>query len=141
MRLLMSVAMIAMTSAACTAPQASDTEPDKAGIQQDRLAELDAASCEEIRVTMREAAAARADAAGNDEAGGSGPSAGQVARVVTMLVPIPGLGLLRSLATAAAKSAREKKAAETVDPETLYETARTTYDEKGCQPEVAAGDS
>lgn len=124
MRLVSSVCMLAMLAASCTTPEAPRDAKDGETLQ----ARLDAADCDELRAAMDEALAARDAAAEKDAA--AGPSAGQVASVMTMFIPIPGLGLLRRAATAAAKTDEP----EPVEPELLYQTARATYAERQCQP-------
>lgn len=132
MRLIASVCVLALSVSAC-----AETEKSRSSeIDARPFAELAAADCEQVRATMREAVAARSAASEQAERAGGGH--GAVFSVVTAFVPIPGLGLLRRAATAAAESAEPEESAEAAETKALYRAAQESYREKGCGAQSSA---
>ncbi len=141
MRLVPSVCMLALAVSACAetgGPRSSATEVRSSGIDGRQFAALETADCGQIRATMREAVSARSDATRDERAGeGDADGHGVAFSVVTAFVPIPGLGLLRRAATAAAEATEPEETAEAVESAALYRAAQTSYREKGCGAEQA----
>ena len=128
MRLSPFIGALALSLSAC-----ADSGGDRsATIDATPFAELETADCQDIRATMREAVAARAEAKQVEQGDDGGAAAGIIAGVATGFIPIPGLGLLRRAATAAAEATEPEETPAAAESRALYDAAQTTYREKGC---------